>query len=170
MTKVRQAYFGTGIGLLPILAVIFLGGYVMAENVNVERDNKALVRASFERWQKGTGSPFEMLDPAAEWTVTGSSPLSKTYPTRQAFMDSVITPFNARLSAPLVPSVRGIYADGDMVVVLFDARATAKDGRPYRNTYTWYLKMRDAKAIQVIAFFDTREFDDLWSRVAPSEH
>jgi hypothetical protein len=26
-----------------------------------------------------------------------------------------------------------------MVVILFDAAATAKDGVPYRNTYTWVL-------------------------------
>jgi hypothetical protein len=29
---------------------------------------------------------------------------------------------------PLVPTVRGMFADGDMVVILFDAAATAKDG------------------------------------------
>jgi hypothetical protein len=25
---------------------------------------------------------------------------------------------------------------GDMVIILFDAAATTKDGQPYRNTYT----------------------------------
>jgi uncharacterized protein len=57
------------------------------------------------------------------------------------------------MAAPLIPNVRGVYADGDTVVILFDAAATAKDGRPYRNTYTWYFRMRNAKAIEVIAFF-----------------
>ena len=79
----------------------------------------------------------------------------------------VINPFNARMSKPLVPTLRGLYADGDMVVIFFDAAATTRDGQPYRNTYTWYFQMKDGKAIKVVAFFDTREFDEFWARVTP---
>lgn len=85
----------------------------------------------------------------------------------QSFLDEVIHPFNARMRTPLVPTVRGIYADGDTVTTLFDAAATAADGLPYRNTYTWYFVMRDAKVTTAIAFFDTREFDEFWQRVKP---
>jgi uncharacterized protein len=130
-------------------------------------ENKALVQAGFDRWSAGTGSPFELLAPGADWTIVGSSPLSKTYPSRQAFLEQVIQPFNARMATPLVPTVRGIYADGDMVVILFDAAATAKDGLPYRNTYTWYFRMKDKIVVSAIAFFDTREFDEFWHRVSP---
>jgi ketosteroid isomerase-like protein len=38
--------------------------------------------------------------------------------------------------------VRGLYAGGDTIVVLFDSVAVAKDGRPYENTYSWYLQIR----------------------------
>ena len=79
----------------------------------------------------------------------------------------VIHRFNARMRAPLVPTVRGIYADGDTVIILFDASATAADGLPYRNTYTWYFMMTDGKVTKAIAFFDTREFDEFWHRVNP---
>ena len=54
-----------------------------------------------------------------------------------------------------------------MVITLFDASATARDGRPYRNTYTWYFRMKDKKVVSAIAFFDTREFDEFWNRVEP---
>ena len=54
-----------------------------------------------------------------------------------------------------------------MVITLFDAAATAKDGLPYHNTYTWYFRMAGGRAVSVVAFFDTREFDEFWSRVAP---
>jgi ketosteroid isomerase-like protein len=131
-------------------------------------ENKALVQASFDRWHNGTGSPFELLTPEADWTIVGSSPLSKTY-SRQAFLEEVIQPFNARMATPLVPSVRGIYGDGDTVIILFDAAATAKDGLPYSNTYTWYFRMRDKKVVSATAFFDTREFDDFWNRVSPTQ-
>jgi len=79
--------------------------------------------------------------PDAQWTIVGSSPLSKTYHGVQPFLDEVIRPFNARMRIPLV--------------------------LPYRNTYTWYFFMRDAKVTKAIAFFDTREFDEFWHRVKP---
>jgi hypothetical protein len=72
------------------------------------------------------------------------------------------------MATPLVPSVRGIYADGDMVIILFDGAATATDGLHYRNTYTWYFQIREAKVVNAIAFFDTRDFDDFWMRVKPT--
>ena len=53
------------------------------------------------------------------------------------------------------------------MIIFFDASATAKDGVPYRNTYTWYFQMRRG-VIKAIAFFDTRDFDELWTPVSPS--
>ena len=138
-----------------------------ARDFTKEDSNKALVQASFDRWKTGTGGPFELLAPDAEWTIVGSSPLAKTYRSNQEFIDSVIDPFNARMSKPLVPTVRGIFADGDMVIILFDGEARTRDDKPYRNTYTWYFQMRDAKVVKTIAFFDNRDFDEFWNRVAP---
>lgn len=59
------------------------------------------------------------------------------------------------------------FADGETVITLFDASATAADGLPYRNTYTRYFWMSDGKATKAVAFFDTREFDEFWQRVTP---
>lgn len=72
------------------------------------------------------------------------------------------------MRTPLIPTVRGIYADADVVITLFDGEATAADGVAYKNTYTWYFYMRDGKVTKAIAFFDTREFDDFWQRVKPN--
>lgn len=139
-----------------------------AKQGSIQDSNKAAVAASFERWRNGTGGPFELLVPEAEWTIVGSSPMSRIYRSKQEFIDQVIGPFNARMATPLVPTVRGIYADGDMVIIFFDGAATAKDGQPYRNTYTWYFQMNEAKVVKAIAFFDTREFDEFWARVSPT--
>jgi ketosteroid isomerase-like protein len=146
---------------------MFPGDAAMAHDFTKEDSNKALVQASFDRWKSGSGGPFELLAPDAEWTIIGSSPLAKTYHSRKEFIDAVIEPFNARMSKPLVPTVRGVYADGDMVIVLFDAEATAREGKPYRNTYTWYFEMKNAKVVKAIAFFDNRDFDEFWNRVSP---
>jgi ketosteroid isomerase-like protein len=144
------------------------GGAAMTRDLAKENDNKALAEASFDRWRNGTGGPFELLADNAEWTIVGSSPLAKTYSSKNEFIDKVIDPFNARMAKPLVPTVRGIFADGDMVIILFDAAATTKDDRPYQNTYTWYFQMRDSKVVKAIAFFDNRDFDEFWNRVSPA--
>ena len=84
---------------------------------------------------------------------------------KQEFLDKLIHLFNARMASQLVPTVRGVYADGDTAITLFDA--SAKDGAPYHNTYTWYLQISGANVVKALAFFDTRECDEFWTRVKP---
>ena len=136
-------------------------------NAETSPCDKERVLASFERWRAGTGGPFELLADEARWTIVGSSPGSKTYASKEAFMAGVIRPFNARMTQPLVPTLRGAYADGDTVVVLFDGESMCHDGIPYRNTYAWFMQMKDGQAVNVTAFFDTRLFDEMWARVEP---
>jgi ketosteroid isomerase-like protein len=154
---------------IAVLVFLSIGLEVVmhAAQDDVQARNKQAVAAAFEAWRNGTGSVFDLLTPDASWTIVGNSPVSRTFTNRQHFLDNVIGPFNARLSTPLVPTVRGIFADGDMVIALFDGEATARDGRPYRNTYTWYMQMREGRIVDVVAFFDTIEFTDLWKRLQP---
>jgi uncharacterized protein len=78
------------------------------------------------------------------------------------------SPFNARMSVGLKPTIRNIYADGDTVIIFFDASGTARDGKPYANTYAWFFDMRDGKVIKASAFFDSVEFNEFWQRVTPA--
>ena len=130
--------------------------------------NKATVESSLKAWAAGTGSPYDLLADDATWTIVGRSAAAKTYKGREAFMRKVIRPFNARMSAPLKPKIRHIYADGNTVIAFFDAKGTARDGKPYTNTYAWFLEMRDGKIVAAHAFFDSLEFNELWMRVAPT--
>lgn len=134
----------------------------------IEQRNKATVQQSFDQWRNGTGSAFDLLAPDVTWTITGTGATAGTYRSRQALLDQVVSPTSARLSTPIVPTVRGIWADGDMVIVLWDGEATARDGRAYRNTYTWYFRMKDDQVIEAIAFLDMSKFTELWTRVSPS--
>lgn len=134
---------------------------------DVEEKNRRIVQAGFDNWRRGMGSIFDLLASDAKWTIVGLSAASGTYHSRRDFLDQVILPFNSRLSTPLVPTVKAIYADGDMVIVLWDGAAIARDGKSYENTYSWYLKMRDGKIISATAFFDSIAFNDLWKRVRP---
>lgn len=136
--------------------------------LGLEEQNRALVAKGFEAWANGTGSPYDLLAENASWTITGNSMAAKTYPTKEAFMSEVIRPFNARMRTRLIPTVRKLYAEGDTVIAYFDAKGTAKDGKPYANTYAWIMDMKDGKIVRASAFFDSIAFDDFWHRIDPS--
>ena len=153
-----------------VLALATGGGIMSAQTTSatIETRNKATIERSFNAWRDGTGGPYDLLADNATWTIVGRSAASKTYESREAFMREVIRPFNARMSAPLRPEIRNLYADGDTVIVFFDARGTARDGKPYANTYAWFLTMRDDKVVKAFAFFDSVEFNEFWTRVTPA--
>ena len=130
-----------------------------------ETRNLEVVRTGFEAWTNGTGSPLAAIADDVTWEVVGNSVASRVYHGKQDFLNNVIRQFNARLAVPLKPTVREIYADGDTVIVFFDGEATARDGVPYRNTYTWYLTFADDRIVKGTAFFDSIAFDELWNRV-----
>lgn len=153
--------------VLLIVTVLF-GGRAMSESQSaVQARNKALVHDSFDAWAAGTGGPYDLLADDASWTIVGHSLAAKTYMSREAFMSEVIRPFNARMRGGLKPVIRNVYADGNTVIVFFDASGTARDGKLYANTYAWFLDMRDGKIVKAFAFFDSVEFNDYWQRVQP---
>ncbi|MBD2077185.1 nuclear transport factor 2 family protein [Phormidium sp. FACHB-592] len=179
MHRLSQVLIGTGlIGLLAVpgmtktptqaeMSQVMQSSPTGAQNTEtIEQRNKDIVQQYFDNWRNKRGSFFDLLAPDATWTITGTGATAGTY-RKQAFLDQVVNPTSARLSAPIVPTVRGIWADGDMVIALWEGAATAKDGRPYRNTYTWYFRMQDGKAIEAIAFLDMQKFNNLWTRVSP---
>jgi hypothetical protein len=147
---------------LLLLLSLFAGAVMAQTDADTAARNAATVRASFDAWSAGTGGPFDLLAPEASWTVVGHSLVAKTYESREAFMKEVIRPFNARMSRGLKPEIHGLYADGNTVIVLFDGHALARDGKPYDNTYAWFLEMRDDRIVKATAFFDALVFNDLW--------
>ncbi len=132
---------------------------------DTESRNLQTVRAGFDAWAAGTGSPYEVLADDATWEIVGHSVASRVYTSKEDFMSNVIRPFNARMATPLKPTIREIYADGDTVIVFFDAEGTARDGVPYRNTYSWFLTLADNRIVKGTAFFDSIVFNDFWQRV-----
>ena len=82
----------------------------------------------------------------------GQLPRGEDLQFRDEFIDTVIKPFNARLTKPLVPTMRSLHSDGDTVIALFDGEALALDGKPYRNTYAWFMEMKDGKIVKATAF------------------
>lgn len=153
------------VGILCVLTTIKATTVAQSD---VQEKNRRAIQEGFDNWRRGSSRAiFDLLASDVKWTIVGRSVVAGTYHSRRDFMDQVTVPFNSRLSTPLVPTVRGIYTDGDMVIVLWEGAAMAKDGRSYENTYSWYLKMRDGKIVSATTFEDPIAFDDLWKRIRP---
>ena len=132
--------------------------------------NRETVRRAFEAWQAGTSPISDVFAPEMVWRIEGHSLASREYASKQEFIDEVLTPFGARFSAgerfrPV--TIRSILADGDTVVVLWDGRGVANDGKTYENSYAWIMELRDGEVVDGTAFYDSISFNDLWNRVAP---
>lgn len=163
---IRTAARLVGTALAAGAAVLALQG-ARAQGADEAERNRALVTKGMQAWADGTGSPYDLLADDARWTITGNSLAAKTYPTKEAFMSEVIRPFNARMRERLIPTVHRYYAEGDSVVIHFDAAGVARDGEPYRNTYAWILRLEDGRIVEAHAWFDSIAFDELWTRVTP---
>lgn len=150
------------------LALTLPHGNAFAQQETTEATNKQIIERAFADWAAGTGGPYTILAEDLVWTITGNSAASKTYNSREAFLGEVIRPFNARVGTGLKPTIHNIYAEGDTVIVHFDATGTANDGQPYVNTYAWFLDLRDGKIVRSTAFYDSVAFNDLWTRVKPT--
>ena len=123
-----------------------------------EARNLAAVRQAFERWTRGEGTVFDLLAPNVTWTIEGSSsPSAGRYD--RSRLDALLTPFSAHLAEPLVPRLRGLYADGECIIALFDASAPRTNGQRYQNSYAWFLTMREERIVAVTAFLDLAAFD-----------
>src|SRR5580704_18197123 len=97
--------------------------------------NREIIRQAFEAWRQGTGAITEVFAPDIVWRIEGHSAASKEYRGKQQFIDEVLAPFGARftVSEPFRPvTIRGVYADGDTVIVIWDGRGITSDGQPAR--------------------------------------
>lgn len=154
-------------------AILLVGIFVLCSTTFIyaqkyskqEAANRKLVTAGFESWRNGTGSFFDLLAEDVQWEITGSTPYSKTYTSKKQLMDEVLTPLNKKLKVKIKPTVRHIYTDGDMVIALWDGEALALDDKPYRSSYSWYMRMQNGRITQVTAFLDGIEFADIMKRI-----
>ncbi len=109
-------------------------------------ENKKLIQDAFTAWARGDGNAFfNLLAEDVHWTVIGSTPVSRTYPSRAAFVEGAVKPLTAKLAGLIVPTVRDIIAEGDKVVLQWEGRSSGKNGAIYHQTYCWVMRMADGK-------------------------
>lgn len=124
-----------------------------------EPANRALIERAFAQWARGEADIFDLLTDDVVWHITGQDPaVATTYRSREALLAGAARPLAARLTAPLTPTVRRIWSDGDDVLVHWDGSAPLADGSTYRNTYLWIMTVRGDRVTRVTAFLDNAAF------------
>jgi len=126
-------------------------------------ENKKLIQDVFAAWARGDGAAFfNTLADDVRWTVIGSCPVSRTYTSRQQFLEGAARPLSEKLAGPIQPTVRNVIAEGDNVVIQWDGRATTKAGKPYNNSYCWVMRLENGKVKEGTAYIDTELVSELW--------
>ena len=132
--------------------------------------NRAIVTAAFEAWRDGSAAISQTFAPEMTWEIVGHSAASRRYANAKEFIDEVLAPFAKRFTTtdPFRPiNIRGVFADSDTVIVLWDGRGTTINYTTYENTYAWIMRLHDGKVVDGTAFYDSISFNRLWAEVSP---
>jgi ketosteroid isomerase-like protein len=117
--------------------------------------NKQKVEAALTAWSNGTGNIADLLSDDIRWTIVGNALVSGTFTGKPDLIEKVLKPFGARFSTSTgrfrPVAIEGIYGDGDVVVALFDGKGTTNDGKPYTNSYAWFLRLKDGLVVDATA-------------------
>jgi hypothetical protein len=128
-----------------------------------EAENKKTVQDMMAAWARGQGGFLDLLAEDVHWTVIGSTAVSRTYTSKQAFIDGAVKPLGEKISGAIQPTVRDIIADGDKIVLQWDGRAVGKNGTIYHQTYCWVMRIENGKVREGTAYLDTELITQLFT-------
>jgi ketosteroid isomerase-like protein len=119
-------------------------------------ENRQTVRAAFEQWEQGDSRPFfALVADDVRWTVTGSTGISGTFHSKDAFVTQAAGLLTKRFAGPLAAKLVDVSADGDKVFVQWEGSAVSVTGLDYEQAYCWVLSMRDGRVVEALAYLDT---------------
>lgn len=126
-------------------------------------DNRKLVEGAVARWIDGDSAAiFRLLDDNVQWTVTGTTPISRLYKSRRDFVDNALKPLAGLLEGMVKMTVLNVFADKDHVILQWDGSARMKTGGPYMNRYCWVMRFREGKVVEGLAYLDTGLVSELF--------
>lgn len=126
-------------------------------------ENKKIMQDVFAAWAGGDGTAFfNTLADDVRWTVIGTGPVSRTYTSRQQFLEGAVKPLSEKLAGPLQPTLLNVTAEGNNVVVQWQGQAPTKAGKTYRNSYCWVMRVENDKVQEGTAYIDTEAVTELF--------
>ena len=125
-------------------------------------ENRKILEEAIAKWKAGDGMAiFNLLADDVVWTVIGSTAVSGTYRSRQAFIDGAVTAIGARIDGMVAPEIVDILAVDDTIVLRWDGKGCMRDGAPYENRYSWTMRFQNGKVVEGTAYLDTALVDRL---------
>lgn len=114
-----------------------------------------LVREAFRAWERGDNRTFfALVADDVTWRVIGTTPISGTYGSKREFL-AATAPFAARLDGPILAKIVDVREAGDKVYLEWEGSCTGRNGRAYRQTYCWAMRLADGQIRDVVAYLDT---------------
>jgi ketosteroid isomerase-like protein len=125
-------------------------------NLSLTAQNKQLVQQIFAGLAEGNAKLFVdcMADDFA-WTVTGTTPWSRTYTGKSAVLGELFGALRTRVVPPLKTIAQRIVAEDDIVVVEARGSNTTTAGKPYNNRYCFVFRLAGGKLKEVTEYLDT---------------
>jgi len=125
-------------------------------NPSQTAQNKQLVQQIFAGLAEGNSKLFveSMADDFA-WTVTGTTPWSKTYQGKQTVLADLFGALRSRVVPLLKTIAERIIAEDDIVVVEARGSNTTTAGKPYNNRYCFVFRLAEGKLKEVTEYLDT---------------
>ena len=125
-------------------------------------ENRKILEEAIAKWKSGDGMAiFNLLADDVVWTVIGSTAVSGTYRSRQAFIDGAVTAIGSRINGMVAPEIVDILAVGDTIVLRWDGKGRMRDGAPYENRYSWTMRFQGGRVVEGTAYLDTALVDRL---------
>ncbi|GAB3565322.1 hypothetical protein GCM10027445_10590 [Amycolatopsis endophytica] len=135
--------------------------YSARENTNIE-----LVKAALNAGAADFTKFFtELFTDSTEWTIAGHGAVARTYNGLRDLHENAEKALFDRLDGPLAITPRGLWADGDDVIVRIDSTGRAIDGKPYHNGYLYILTMKEGKVAAGIEWLDLHAYYEIVERV-----
>jgi uncharacterized protein len=128
-------------------------------------ENKQVIINMFAEISKGNAAAF--LDAMADdvkYTLQGRTKFSGTMNGKQEVMTKLLGPLGAALEGGIALTPYNFIAEGDFVVMLAHGRATAKNGKPYDNSYCHVFRIVGGKVKEINEYLDTALVDDVFGR------
>ncbi len=131
----------------------------------VTEQTRSMLTAVFATWQSAQDpQPFvAALADDLVWTVTGTSPLSGTYRSKQEYLTNVLHPLTQRLQVLPTLVLKRLLVDGEWAAAHLEGYAAGRRAENYDMEYAWLIQVGDHKIRQVIGFYDSAKVNALFA-------
>ena len=83
---------------------------------------------------------FEHVADDVRWRVMGTHPLAGVYRSKSEFIHETFERLNKCLSGGVRLKVSNLLVQGNIAVVEMESISTARNGKPFNNTYCWIVE------------------------------